>query len=220
MSLPPRLRKTRFTGFTLIELLTVISIIAVLAALLFPLMGRMREMGNRTRCLSNIRQLGAAMKTYASENDQVYPLTQTPDYANTWENMLLKRNYITKEVLICPSDVAKRTVPGDIRSYAVNGYLGDYYNNSASILGVGMKITRPLSDVIMLADRGSGVSVINSASCASAFQNSDCYSNHKKAGANYVFMDLHAQWLEDSGDYAPGGSAASQKLWNRYWPTQ
>jgi prepilin-type N-terminal cleavage/methylation domain-containing protein len=220
MTPPPRFRETQAVAFTLIELLTVISIIAVLAALVFPIMGRMRETSNRTQCISNVRQLGAAMKTYAGENDQIYPYTQTPDFKDTWDNLLLKRNYIAKKVLVCPADTYKRTASGDIRSYAVNGYLSDFYNNTASVLGVGMKITKPLSDVIMVADRGSSVSVINSSSCASAFANNDCYGNHKKTGANYVFMDLHAEWLADSGNYAPIGSAASQKLWNRYWPCQ
>lgn len=60
-------------GFTLVELLTVIVIIAILIALLFPVLGRAQEKGNRTKCLSNLRQWGTAMTTYLSEHGGVFP---------------------------------------------------------------------------------------------------------------------------------------------------
>jgi prepilin-type N-terminal cleavage/methylation domain-containing protein/prepilin-type processing-associated H-X9-DG protein len=56
-------------GFTLIELLVVISVIAVLMAILMPVMGRVRESGQRAVCLSNLRQLTLAWILYAEEND-------------------------------------------------------------------------------------------------------------------------------------------------------
>jgi prepilin-type N-terminal cleavage/methylation domain-containing protein/prepilin-type processing-associated H-X9-DG protein len=60
-------------GFTLIELLTVIVIIAILASLLFPVFGRAQEKGNRTKCLSNLRQWGTAMTSYLSDNSGKFP---------------------------------------------------------------------------------------------------------------------------------------------------
>ena len=56
-------------AFTLIELLVVISIIALLIAILIPVLGRARELGQRTVCLSNLRQLTLAWVTYAEEHD-------------------------------------------------------------------------------------------------------------------------------------------------------
>lgn len=56
-------------GFTLIELLVVISVIAVLMGILMPVLGRVREVGQRAVCLSNLRQLTLAWILYAEEND-------------------------------------------------------------------------------------------------------------------------------------------------------
>ena len=61
------MRKTK--GFTLIELLAVIAIIALLIALLVPVLGRARELGLRTVCLNNLRQLTLAWTAYAEECD-------------------------------------------------------------------------------------------------------------------------------------------------------
>ncbi len=54
-------------GFTVIELLVVISIIALLIGILLPAIGKARESAKVTGSKSNLRQLGVAMHTYASD---------------------------------------------------------------------------------------------------------------------------------------------------------
>jgi prepilin-type N-terminal cleavage/methylation domain-containing protein len=68
-----RLPARRPCGFTLIELLVVVAIIAILAAILMPVFAQAREKGRQTYCLSNLRQMGAAMMMYAEDNDGFYP---------------------------------------------------------------------------------------------------------------------------------------------------
>lgn len=60
-------------GFTLIELLVVISIIAVLAAMLLPAISTVRSLARSTTCQSQLRQVGAAYVTYASESEGLIP---------------------------------------------------------------------------------------------------------------------------------------------------
>ncbi len=68
----PAVCKSVFAAFTLIELLVVIAIIAILASMLLPALSKAKEKAQRTRCISNQKQLLLAHLMYLGDsNDRI-----------------------------------------------------------------------------------------------------------------------------------------------------
>ncbi|MGP8201726.1 MAG: type II secretion system protein [Limisphaerales bacterium] len=60
-------------GFTLVELLVVMAIIAILAALLLPALGSAKANSKRIACISNLRQIGLAVRNYSTDYGGLIP---------------------------------------------------------------------------------------------------------------------------------------------------
>jgi len=70
--------------FTLIELLVVIAIIAILASILLPALKASLDKAKGALCISNHKQINLAFSSYASDNNDHFPMNIGAPASNYW----------------------------------------------------------------------------------------------------------------------------------------
>ena len=123
--------KEKRDRFTLIELLVVIAIIAILAAMLLPALGKAREQGKVTACLSNVREISRATQQYLDSYEGL--VTGNKEYIDDdWILNVMSVLSLSKDTLKTKNHVmycsnsksAERAYLADYRTYGVNAWMG------------------------------------------------------------------------------------------------
>ena len=195
VSRPPR---QNVIAFTLIELLVVIAIIAILAAMLLPALSRAKEKANAACCLNNLKQWGLATQIFASENDDLLPKDGSPNGTSIdegWYNDLPRvlglRAYKEmpwrtnasvdpgRSTWICPSN-PRRSNGNNLFHYCLNEHVNGTGAGNQTKLS---KVPHPVATV-WLFDNGG---------LAAVAQQNNVHTNLHTQGAQFTFLDGHAQ---------------------------
>jgi prepilin-type N-terminal cleavage/methylation domain-containing protein/prepilin-type processing-associated H-X9-DG protein len=214
-----RTRPRRIPGFTLIELLVVIAIIALLAAMLLPALSRAKEAGRKTKCISNLRNMGLALLMYADDHNGAIPRGNDPIWWQVLTPTLggrTRSDYGKVHIYTCPSYPEKR----QLICYVVNAWT---FSGPADKVGseqIGLtrmnKLQQP-AETVYFADNenGSWRPIITALGAIGSIELNDVWSpshlpyapggktlnaerrvaraRHGR-GPNLLFFDGHAGW--------------------------
>lgn len=186
-------------GFTLIELLVVMAVIGVLAALLLPALAGARRQALRTKCSGQERQLFIATRMFADDHEGWLPARGLGG-EDRWPKALrpyLDGNY---RVYYCPAaadDPEQKADPysnsHNNTSYIINGFNDVIAYNTAAAVKLDT-LPRPAETILFGEEKnGDGNFYMD---LVENNQNEVLDYVRHDGGANYVFADGHAQWIE------------------------
>jgi prepilin-type N-terminal cleavage/methylation domain-containing protein/prepilin-type processing-associated H-X9-DG protein len=215
-------------AFSLLEILVAITVIAILAALSFSALSRAHEVADRTTCLNNLRQWGAALSLYMQDNDGQIPRrgqgvrpVEIIDRPDDWFNCLPPYLGLSsyqqmvaqgrapkageRSIFVCPT--AKDLGKPHFLAYGMNMYLSPWIRPNMHRIS---EIPHP-SQLAFLADGPGGWS--------STIPSNQDYSVSARHGrcANVVFLDGHVQSLDGNSIGCGQGNATLPDI---RWETQ
>jgi len=207
------------SGVTLTELMAVVSIILILMYLITAGIKSLYKKAESVQCSDNLRQIGVATQLYVSDHDFLLPSPGRLG-GDTWARKLVRGEYVLEEkvsTFACPSMPAPR-------GYRINSGHKDSSTWEHADDGDGgakdfSTIEKPIETILLSEymnlsmdtdiDSNGTESFVDDTMWGGDYPSTqtDALLSVHNGGSNYLFVDLHVQWLareemlNDPNDY-------------------
>ena len=182
------------------ELLVVIAIIALLASMLLPALMKVRDVGRKIKCVSNLRQIGMAALMYVQDSDGWWFFSNQWNSTTTGNGTIYPYLSQGTGAMICPSGTAAELYDElyiAATNYGCNPYViihegwdGEgysWYEDGKHYTKKYGQVRLPCKKIIFTDSNTGG---------ATTDKKEEVSFRHLN-GANFLFADGHVEWISE-----------------------
>ncbi len=176
------MQRTGSGGFTLIELMVVIAVILIMYVMMYGPAQKSYQEKQLALCQKNLQMIDIALKIYAADYHDSYPLVRGAATSETPLSLLVPRCTTETSIFICPGS-ANRRLP-EARPFVDEKISYAYYMGRTAPDG---------ADAMLLSDRQVDARPRRTGDRMFSVNGKRPGDNHRQFGGNVLFCDGHAE---------------------------
>lgn len=178
------MRRAGSGGFTLIELMVVITVILIMYAMMYGPAQKSYQDKRLVLCQKNLQMIDIALKIYAADYHESYPLVPGAATAEIPLSLLVPRCTTETAIFVCPGS-ARRRLP-EAQPFVDRKISYAYYMG---------RTTHDGADAILLSDEQVDTRPRRTGDPMFSVTGKRPGDNHRQFGGNVLFCDGHAESL-------------------------